>query len=308
MKKILILGANGFVGSLLTEKLSKDYKVIALDWFIWKDVISNTKNIEKINDDIRTIDKLPKVDFVIDLASISNDPAGELNPELTLNINYFSRLRMFYKLIDKVEKYIIFSTCSVYGQQNKISDVETKPNPLTTYAKSAFLLEKDILNSGKKGYEILRLGTIFGTSPRTRLDTVINIWIKNFATNKKIEVFGNSYRPFLYIENLVSHIEDLLKANPSNEITNIVDENFKTLNLLERLKKLLNKENIETIIDINSVDKRDYEVAPSQTYIPKYSFDDAIMKTYKNILQADKDIAITLDFYKNLNSSINIKE
>tara|TARA_B100000900_G_scaffold416277_1_gene450960 strand:- start:36763 stop:37683 length:921 start_codon:yes stop_codon:yes gene_type:complete len=306
MKKVLILGANGFVGSLLAEKLSKEYKVIAIDWFIWKNVIPVSKNIEIINADIRTIEKLPEVDYVIDLASISNDPAGELNPELTLNINYFSRLRMFYKLIDNVEKYIVLSTCSVYGQQAKISDTKTKPNPLTTYAKSAFLLEKDILNSGKKGYEILRLGTIFGTSPRTRLDTVINIWINNFARNKKVEVFGNSYRPFLYIENLVSHIEDLLKVKPTNKITNIVDKNFNTLDLLNTLKELLDKESIETNINIDNIDKRDYEVAPSQSYVPKYSFEEAVMETYKNILQTDKDISITLNFYKDLNTSINI--
>src|SRR6185503_8247278 len=124
---ILIAGAGGYIGTELTKYfLKKNYNVIALDRFYFGDTLSsliNNKKLKIVKDDIRSFDKklLKGIDVVINLASISNDPASELNPQITKKINFEGAVRLAELSKEmKVSKHIFASSCSVYGANSGV--------------------------------------------------------------------------------------------------------------------------------------------------------------------------------------------
>jgi len=214
----LVTGGAGYIGSVMIPMLlERGYKVKCLDRFFFgketlNDVISNP-NLELIKDDIRWFNPkiLKGVDAVADLASLSNDPSGELDPSKTFDINYLGRVRVA-KLSKEygVKRYILASSCSVYGFREDMILEETSPtNPLTTYAKSNLMAEKDVLALSDSSFTVtvLRQATVYGLSPRMRFDLAINGMVLGIFKNKKIPVMrnGDQWRPFV-------HIKDAIKA------------------------------------------------------------------------------------------------
>jgi len=142
--------------------IEKGYKVKCLDRFFFgketlNDVLPNS-NLDLIKDDIRWFDPkiLQGVDVVMDLASLSNDPSGELDPAKTYDINYLGRVRVA-KLSKEygVPRYILASSCSVYGfREDTILDENSPTNPLTTYAKSNLMAENDVLQLSNSDFTV----------------------------------------------------------------------------------------------------------------------------------------------------------
>jgi nucleoside-diphosphate-sugar epimerase len=154
-KNILLLGAGGYIGSVLTDSLlRKKYKVFAYDrFFFGMETLKknlNNKNLKIIRKDIRDIEAkdFHRIDYVIDLAALSNDPSCELDVNLTKDINFHGRIkaaRLASK--NKVKKYIFSSTCSVYGNtKDNLVDEKSKLAPISEYAKSSAECEKILLN------------------------------------------------------------------------------------------------------------------------------------------------------------------
>jgi len=214
----LVTGGAGYIGSVMIPMLlERGYKVKCLDRFFFgketlNDVISNP-NLELIKDDIRWFNPkiLKGVDAVADLASLSNDPSGELDPSKTFDINYLGRVRVA-KLSKEygVKRYILASSCSIYGfREDMILDEKSPTNPLTTYAKSNLMAEKDVLALSDSSFTVtvLRQATVYGLSPRMRFDLAINGMVLGLFKNKQIPVMrnGDQWRPFV-------HIKDAAKA------------------------------------------------------------------------------------------------
>ena len=139
--KILVTGEAGYVGSVVIPQLIKDgHHIKCLDRFFFGDGYLSqgqfSNNLELIREDIRWFNPqiLKDVDIVLDLAAISNDPAGDLNPEKTFEINHKGRARVA-KLSKEngVKKYILASSASIYGQQDNIADENSEVKPLTAY-------------------------------------------------------------------------------------------------------------------------------------------------------------------------------
>jgi len=212
--KVLVTGAGGYIGTTLTRLLlENDHKVVALDRFHFgDDLLPKHKNLKSVKGDIRnvSISIFEGIDAVIDLAAISNDPAGELNPTTTISINHLGRLRMASLAKSSgVKRYILPSSASVYGFSDKISNEESDTNPLTTYAEANLLAEKDILSLSDSTFivTVLRQSTVFGLSHRMRFDLAINGMTKGFLTKGKIPILkdGSQWRPFI-------HVRDTCKA------------------------------------------------------------------------------------------------
>jgi nucleoside-diphosphate-sugar epimerase len=239
MKKLnyLITGGAGYVGSELTELLLKNgHSVKIVDTFYFETEIEENKNLIICKKDVRNLEisDFKDIDIVIDLASISNDPSGELNPYLTYKINGETRGKTA-TLAKKsgVKGYILASSCSVYGFNDNVVDENSPTNPLTTYAYANLLAEKLVrsLSDSKFKVIIFRQATLFGSSKRMRTDLVVNGMTYSGLENRKINILrnGEQKRPIVSLSELNSRFVTINEAQfrkHSNEIFNIGNNNL----------------------------------------------------------------------------------
>ena len=303
--KILVTGGAGYVGSLLTKRLSeKNHEVLIYDmcWF-GKDHINENTNLKLIQADIR--DKVSfesavkNVDVVIHLACISNDPSYDLNENLSKTINYdcFKDLVEISKK-NKVKKFIYASSSSVYGYSDDPNVTEEHPLvPLTLYNKFKGLCEpilQDYLDDSFTGV-IIRPATVCGYAPHCRLDLSVNILTNHAVNNKKITVLGGGQqkRPNLHVEDMCRAYEllideDLRKIN--GEIFNVSYENKKIIELAEIVKenvqRFFNLDTIDLEVKTDTVDNRSYHVNSDKIkrvlgFEPKFNIDDAVISLCK---------------------------
>jgi len=317
IKKILVTGAGGYIGSVLIPNLlRKGYKVVAIDRFFFGNYLKPNKNLKIVYQDIRKIDSknFRDIHAVIDLAAISNDPSGEKFRKQTYEINFEARVRNA-KLSKKsnVKRYILPSSCSNYGKikDSQIADETFKLNPLTHYSKANSLAEAEILklSSDKFCSTVIRQGTVFGYSPRLRLDLAINGMTYGIYKNRVLPVMrdGSQRRPMLHINDAVRAMIFLLNTDTSiinNQIYNIGDKetNYSINDLVNIFKKIYkNKFSIEWY---GSADKRSYFVSFDKInnlkFITKYRAADGINELNKifkkkQYLLSDKNI--TLNWY-----------
>ena len=194
MKKIIVIGGAGYVGSQLVAKLLKDnYEVTVFDLMIYgNNLPSNDKKLRLVQGDVRDIQKLKKSlknqDALIHLACISNDPSFELNPKLGQEINFdcFEPLVVTSKELG-IKHFIYASSSSVYGVKDTPTVTEEASlEPLTDYSKFKAQCEEILLSHTNDNFigTIIRPATVCGYSPRQRLDLVVNI-LTNHAYHKK---------------------------------------------------------------------------------------------------------------------------
>lgn len=274
MKKILISGGAGYLGTVLTLDLLKEYNVVVYDilYFPWllknKRKIHNHKNLTIIKKKLSQVKKrdFKNVNIVCDLNGISNDPSSELNSKYTWDINYFDRLK-FAKLAKTsgVERYILNSTCSVYGfNKNRVYENSTT-NPISTYAKANFKLEKKVITLKSKKFKVnvLRNSTLFGFSNTMRLDLVINNFVLNLSSNKKVKIdgIGDQYRPFISVKDVCRIYKILIKNSKlPSFICNLVHFNSKINKLTFRICNILKAKKSLVNFKKNFSDKRNYNV------------------------------------------------
>ena len=311
-KKILVTGAGGYIGTVLVPSLLRSgYKVLAIDRFFFGNYLKPSKNLKIIHDDIRSIKKeyFKDVFAVVDLAAISNDPSGEKFKKETYEINYKARVQTA-KLAKKnnVLKYLLPSSCSNYGRigNKEVADEKFKLNPLTNYSKANAKAEKEILKLANEKFcsTIFRQGTLFGYSPRMRLDIAINGMTYGIFNEKKLPVMrdGTQRRPMLHIKDCVRAIKFFLATDNnklSGEIFNIGGkENNYSINDLVKIYKKVFKNNFK-ILWYGSPDNRSYFV----------SFDKINKLGFKTLYNAEYGIKELYKIYRKKNirkSSINI--
>jgi len=208
---VLITGGAGYIGSVMARMLlDEGYDVVCLDrLFFGKEPLNGLvgeRRFELVRDDVRTFapSLLDGVDVVVDLAALSNDPSGELDPSKTMEINCEGRKRVARLAKERgVERYIFASSCSVYGFQEHVLDENSPTNPLTTYA-SANLMAEDSLRLADEHFSptVLRQATVYGLSPRMRFDLAINGMVLGFYKKGSIPIMrdGTQWRPFVHVK------------------------------------------------------------------------------------------------------------
>ncbi|MGD9131093.1 MAG: SDR family oxidoreductase [Candidatus Bathyarchaeota archaeon] len=319
---VLVTGGAGYIGSVLSRiLLEKGYNVTCLDrLFFGTDSIKDIANkITLVKDDIRFFNPeiLKDVDAVFDLAALSNDPSGELEPQKTLDINYKGRVRVA-SLAKKygIKKYVLASTCSVYGFQEGIITEESGLNPLTTYAKANMMAEKDVLPLADKTFSatVLRQATVYGFSYRMRFDLAINGMTLGYYRNGKIPIMrdGKQWRPFVNIKDTSKAFIKVLEAEPevvNGQIFNVGcnEQNIQIFDLAKLVAEACNLPfNYEWYGD---PDTRSYRVSFSKIKETlNFKPQTTIKKGAKNVFDAlkeerlnpDDPRTITVKWYKHL--------
>ena len=245
-KKVLVVGGAGYLGSILVNKLlEKGYKVRILEIFLFGkesiDEIKNNPNLEVVEGDLRNIrtisNALKGMDAVIDLAAVVGDPACQTKPIDTIETNYLAAKTLAEACkYQQINKFIFASTCSVYGQGEEKLSEESPLNPTSLYAKSKIKTEEGILSLSDDNFSpcILRMGTLYGLSPRMRFDLVVNVLTMKALTEKKIKIFGgDQWRPLVHVSDVARAIVLVLKAPISkvgNQIFNVGNNEGKERN------------------------------------------------------------------------------
>ena len=222
MTKIMVTGGGGYIGSVLVRLLlDKGYEVLVIDRFFFGSATlpSDHPNLSIVKDDIRRLDdtSFDGIDAVVDLAAISNDPAGELDQDKTWEINYMGRVRVAKLAKDVgVKRYVLPSSCSVYGFQDDEINETAPVNPLTTYGKAIYQAEQEILPLADDQFcaVVIRQATVYGLSDRMRFDLAINGMVKGFFQSGKIPILrdGTQWRPFVHVKDTCRAMALMLEA------------------------------------------------------------------------------------------------
>lgn len=225
-KHVLLIGGAGYIGSALIPKLlAAGYRVRLLDVFLFgKEPLGESvkhPNLEIVEADFRRVEKVVMamrgVGSVIHLGGIVGDPACALDEQLTIEVN-LAATRLIAEVAkgEGVKRVIFASTCSVYGANDSMLDENSALNPVSLYARSKIASERVLLaarSDGGLAPVILRFGTIFGLSGRTRFDLVVNLLTAKALFEGKITLYGgDQWRPFVHVDDAAQSVLTVLEA------------------------------------------------------------------------------------------------
>ncbi len=271
----MVTGAGGYIGTQLVRDLVKaGHNVTAVDrFFFGKEPLSEfigNKQVTILQKDIRDLEQ---IDFkghnaICDLACLSNDPAGEIDPQLTYQINRDGRIHVA-KIAKQsgVEKYIISSSCSVYGKgEEPLLSETSKTNPISVYAKSTLEAEQENLSLADSNFSVtaLRNATVFGLSTRMRFDLVVNLMTLTAFQKGRILVMGGGlqWRPLVHLSDVSRAFSSIISSKielVNKEIFNVGLDNYQIKNLAYLVREELPFP-VEIEVAPDDADKRDYNV------------------------------------------------
>ncbi len=294
-KKIIITGGCGYIGAKLVEHfLKKKFKVTVIDTQWFGKNLKENKNLKIIKKDIRNIEGkvFKKVYAVFHLANIANDPAVELKPELSWEINVLSSMKIIeFCIKNKVKKFFFASSGSVYGikKENKVTE-NLSLEPISIYNKTKMIAERIFLSYKKKiKLYIVRPATVCGVSKRQRLDVSVNALTISALKNNFITVFGgHQIRPNIHIDDMVKVYDHLLFKNCPTGIYNAGFENYSINKIANSVAKIT----MAKIKVKKTNDPRSYRIDSSKLlntgFKPRKSIFDAIYEIKRKYEQNKK--------------------
>jgi nucleoside-diphosphate-sugar epimerase len=238
--RVFVTGTDGYLGCLLAPELMKaGHSVIGLDTGYYKEGTlyrSPQGTPETIVRDLRRLEAadFTGIDAIVHMAELSNDPLGQLAPEITHEINHRGSIRLA-EIARKagVQRFVYMSSCSVYGvSEADFVNEESAVSPQTAYAVCKTLVERDLKKTAGRDFSptFLRNATAYGASPRMRFDIVLNNLSGSAWTTHEIKMTsdGTPWRPLVHgldiSRAIIATLEAPLEA-VHNEIFNVGDTN-----------------------------------------------------------------------------------
>lgn len=273
--RVLVTGHLGYIGTVMVPMLlSKGHEVTGVDSDLYRECTfgEGISAVPNINKDIRDIEPhdLEGFDVVLHLAGLSNDPLGDLDPDLTYEINHKGSVRLAELCKDVgVKRFIFSSSCSNYGAAgDDLIDENGTFNPVTPYGRSKVLVEQDVSAMADEDFTpvFLRNATAYGVSPRLRFDLVLNnltAWA--FTTGKvHLKSDGSPWRPIVHIGDISRAFIAVMEA-PREKVHNeafnvgVTAENYRIRELAEIVRETVPQSEVE-FAEGAGPDKRNYRV------------------------------------------------
>lgn len=274
MKKILITGAAGYIGSMLcTELVSKGYNVTAVDKLKYdKNSLCHlffNKNFKFIKEDVTKPNIIKKIikdkDFIIPLAGLVGAPLCEKRKKEAVKINV-NAIKLIMKFIKKHQKLIYPTSNSGYGigQKSKFCDEQSPLNPISLYGRTKAQAENIVMQH--YNFVAFRLATVFGYSYRMRTDLIVNNFVEKAVKTKKLDIFEPKFRRnFIHIKDIVKAfifaIENFKKLKNNVYNLGLSSANITKIQLAKKIKKVVKDTKVVVNTAKSDPDKRDYFVS-----------------------------------------------
>jgi nucleoside-diphosphate-sugar epimerase len=285
--RVLVTGNLGYIGPMLVDRLrAGGHETVGFDtgWFLHEAAAATPLPDVQYVGDLRDLvggdlasrakldDLLTDVDAVCHLAGLSNDPISNLDPALTQEINFAASAGFADAVAHAgIEKFVFYSSCSVYGAADGEVDELSPTNPLTAYAETKLALERHLQSlAGPRFMPLLfRNATVYGYAPALRLDLLVNgmtAWAMTTGVVRLMST-GDAFRPQLHIDDLTGltvHVLELPRrefARIAGEPLNVgaIDCNYSIRELAEQVAERI--EGAEVRLDRDAwVDSRSYRV------------------------------------------------
>ncbi|MEO1623177.1 MAG: SDR family oxidoreductase [Cyanobacteria bacterium J06632_3] len=313
--RVLVTGHQGYIGTVLVPMLlAAGHEVSGMDSDLYEACTfgDDIPSIPEVRKDVReaTVEDFEGFDAVLHLAGLSNDPLGNLNPDLTHNINYKATVRIAELAKQAgVSRYVFSSSCSNYGAGGEDwLNEESAFNPVTPYGVSKVRSEQDLAKLADDNFSptYLRNATAFGVSPRLRFDLVLNnltAWA--FTTGRVfIKSDGTPWRPIVHIEDISRAFLAVLHAPKEkihNEAFNVGrnEDNYQIRELADMVQEIVPNCVVEYAKD-SGPDKRCYRVDCSKILrvLPEFQPQWSARKGVEELYAAYQKVGLTLDEFE----------
>lgn len=303
--RILVTGHRGYIGTVMVPLLvAGGHDVVGLDSDLFSACTFGDAPAEvpEIRKDIRDVElsDLEGFDALVHLANLSNDPLGNLNPDLTFEINHHASVRLARLARQAgIERFLFSSSCSTYGAAGEDFVTEASDfNPVTPYGRAKVLVEQDVARLADSTFSptFMRNATAYGMSPRMRFDLVLNNLVAWAYTTGRVYIKsdGTPWRPIVHIEDISQAFMAVLEA-PRDRVHNqafnvgFTEENYQIRELAEIVRETVPGCQVEYAVDAGP-DKRSYRVDFSKIA--------RVLPGFKQQWNARKGAQELLDAYK----------